>query len=153
MANTYTQIHLQFVFAVKYRDALIKKEWQENSYRYITGIIQQNKHKVLQINGMPDHIHILAGVRPEQSVSSLIQNVKTESTKWINAGKFSRHNFAWQDGFGAFSYDKSQVPDVILYIQNQENHHRKQTFLDEYRQFMDVFGIEWEERYIFTDPQ
>ena len=112
MANSYTQIHIQFVFAVKYRDALINKEWKERLHQYITGIFQNNKHKMLQINSMPDHIHIFIGMRPHQSISSLIQNVKTESSKWIKEQNLCS-NFAWQEGYGAFSYSKSQVDDVF----------------------------------------
>jgi putative transposase len=149
MANTYTQLHVQFVFAVKYRAALIQKEWKDELHKYITGIINPKGHKMLQLNSMPDHIHILMGIRPAESISSLIKNVKTESTKWIKEKKFCASAFAWQEGYGAFSYSKSHVPDVIRYIQNQEAHHKKQTFLDEYRHFLQVFEIEYEEQYIF----
>ena len=122
MANTYTQLHIQFVFAVKYRAALIQKEWKERLHQYITGIFQENGHKLLQINSMPDHIHIFLGLRPNQSISSIIQNVKTESSKWIKNENL-HSSFAWQEGYGAFSYSKSHVQDVIRYIQNQEAHH------------------------------
>src|SRR6187431_2542965 len=145
MANTYTQLHIQLVFAVKYRAALIQKEWKERLHQYITGIFQYNKHKMLQINSMPDHIHILIGMRPHQSISSLIQNVKTESSKWINTERFCPKHFAWQDGYAAFSYSKSQVPDVVRYIQDQEAHHKKETFLDEYKKFLKAFEIDWDE--------
>ena len=151
MANSYTQIHIQFVFAVKYRAATINPDWKERLHPYITGIFQQNKHKMLQINSMPDHIHIFIGMRPNQSISSLVQNVKTESSKWIKEQNFCSYPFAWQEGYGAFSYAKSQVPDVIRYIQNQEIHHRKETFLDEYRKFLAAFEVEWDERYIFKE--
>ena len=150
MANSYTQIHIQFVFAVKYRQALICKEWKERLHQYMTGIFQANKHKMLQINSMPYHVHIFIGLRPHQSISSLIQSVKTESSKWIKEQNLSP-SFAWQEGYGAFSYSKSQVDDVIRYIQNQEIHHRKETFLDEYRKFLKSFEIEWEEQYIFKE--
>lgn len=152
MANTYTQLHIQFIFAVKYRAALIQKGWKDELYKYMTGIFQENGHKMLQINGMPDHIHILIGMRPVQSVSSLIQNIKTESSKWIKGKKFCSSPFAWQDGFGAFSYSKSHVQDVISYIQNQEAHHKKETFLEEYRHFLKSFEIDFEEQYIFKEP-
>ncbi len=151
MPNTYTQIHLQLIFAVKYRQALIDKSWKERLHQYITGIFQQNDHKMLQINSMPDHIHIFIGLRPHQSISALAQNVKTESNKWIKANKFCNKPFAWQDSFGAFSYSKSQVPNVIRYIQNQETHHKKQTFLDEYRHFLNKFEVDWDEKYIFKE--
>ena len=153
MSNTYTQIHIHFVFAVKFRSALIQKEWKNELLKYITGIFQHNNHKVLQINSMPDHIHILIGMRPTQSISSLIQNVKTESSKWINAHKLCKSTFAWQEGYGAFSYSKSQVPDVIRYIQNQELHHKKETFIDEYRHLLNTHEIEFEEQYIFKEPK
>ena len=151
MANSYTQIHIQFVFAVKYRTALIDNEWKGRLYQYLTGIFQENKHKILQINGMPDHVHIFIGMRPHQSVSELIQNVKTESSKWIKAQNLCSYPFAWQEGYGAFSYAKSQVDNVIRYIQNQEIHHRKETFLNEYKTFLTLFGIEWNENYIFKE--
>lgn len=151
MANTYTQIHIQFVFAVKYREALIRNEWKDRLHQYITGIFQQNQHKMLQINSMPDHIHIFIGMRPHQSISALIQNVKTESSKWIKEQSLSPQPFAWQKGYGAFSYAKSQIPVVIRYIQNQEIHHRKEPFLEEYKKFLDAFDIEWEERYVFKE--
>ena len=153
MANTYTQLHIQFVFAVKYRGALISKDWKEKLHKYITGIFQKNGHKLLQINSMPDHIHIFIGMKPTQSISELIQNVKTESSKWIKEEKFCAAAFAWQEGYGAFSYSKSHVPVVIRYIQNQESHHKKETFLDEYKAFLKVFEIEYDEQYIFKQPE
>jgi putative transposase len=151
MSNTYTQIHLQFVFAVKYRSALIHPSWKERLHQYITGIFQHNNHKMLCINSMPDHIHIFVGFRPHQSISSVIQNVKSETTRWIKLQGFSP-SFAWQEGYGAFSYSKSHVPDVIRYILNQEEHHKKQTFLDEYRSFLKAFAVEFDEQYIFKEP-
>jgi putative transposase len=153
MADSYTQIHIQFVFAVKYRGALISVDWKDRLHQYITGIFQENKHKMLQINSMPDHIHIFIGMRPHQSVSSLVQNVKTESSKWIKAQKLCAQPFAWQEGYGAFSYAKSQVHDVVKYIKNQELHHRKETFLDEYKKFLTRFEIEWDGQYIFKEPE
>lgn len=153
MANTYTQLHIQFVFAVKYRAALIHKSWKDELHKYITGIFQANGHKMLQINSMPDHIHILIGMSPTQPVSSIIQKVKTESSKWVKERKFCVFPFAWQEGYGAFSYSKSHVPDVIRYIQNQEIHHQREKFLDEYKHFLKVFDIEYDERYIFKEPE
>ncbi len=153
MANSYTQIHIQFVFAVKYRAALIGNDWKERLHQYITGILQENKHKMLQINSVADHIHIFAGIRPHQSISSLMQNVKTESSKWIKTQGFCPQPFAWQEGYGAFSYSKSQVPDVVRYIANKEAHHKKITFLDEYRKLLTLFEIDWEEQYIFKELQ
>jgi len=151
MANTYTQLHIQLVFAVKYRAALIEKRWKERLHQYTTAIFQHNNHKMLQVNSQPDHIHLLIGLRPDQSISSLVQNVKSESTKWIKDNNLCQSPFAWQEGFGAFSYSKSHLPDVIRYIQNQEVHHQKETFLDEYRKMLNAFEIEWDERYIFKE--
>jgi len=153
MANTYTQLHIQFVFAVKFRKALIQKAWKDELHKYMTGIIQNNGHKMLQINSMPDHIHILIGLRPLQSISSLVQNIKTESSKWIKDKEFCAAPFSWQEGYGAFSYSKSHVDEVVRYIQNQEVHHQKETFLDEYRHFLKVFEVEYEEQYIFKEPE
>lgn len=152
MANTYTQFHIQFVFAVQFRAALIDKKWQDRLHQYITGIVQNNDHKMLQINTMPDHLHMLVGLRPHQGASSLIQNVKTESSKWINDQHLSRSRFKWQNGFGAFSYSKSHVPNVIRYIQNQEKHHQKIEFIDEYKRMLKRFDVEYDERYIFKNP-
>lgn len=110
MSNTYTQLHIQFVFAVKYRAALIQKPWKDELHQYITGIFQANDHKILQLNSMPDHIHILVGMRPTQSISSLVQNVKAESSKWIKDRKFCTASFAWQSGYGAFSLFEEPCP-------------------------------------------
>ena len=153
MANTYTQIHLQVIFAVKKRNALIQNEWKDELYKYITGIIQEQDHKLLAINGMPDHIHVFFGMRPIQSLSTLIQEIKQDSSKWINQKKFIRERFEWQQGFGAFSYSKSQASRVITYVQNQEAHHRKINFLDEYKKFLEKFEIDYDERYIFKPPE
>jgi REP element-mobilizing transposase RayT len=152
MANTYTQLHIQLVFAVKYRASLIQQQWKDKLHGYITGIIQENEHKMVQINSMPDHLHVFVGMRPHQSISSLIQNVKAESSKYIKNNNFCRSAFEWQGGYGAFSYSKSHVQDVIRYIQNQEMHHKKQSFLDEYRGLLKAFDIEYDERYIFKEP-
>jgi len=151
MADTYTQIHVQFVFAVKYRKGLIDKDWKDRLHKYITGIIQANNHKMLSINSMPDHIHILIGMRPTQSISALIQNVKTESSKWIKEQKLNS-NFAWQEGYGAFSYSRSHVSNVIRYIQNQEKHHEKKSFLEEYLTMLEAFEVDYKKEYIFTEP-
>ena len=151
MANTYTQIHIQAVFAVKNRIGLIRKEWQNDLYKYITGIVQTHKHKMLSINGMPDHIHVFFGMRPTQSLSDLMQDIKGSSSKWVNTNKFTKGKFEWQEGYGAFSYSKSQVSNVINYIENQEIHHQRITFLDEYKEFLDKFEIDYDERYLFKD--
>lgn len=152
MANTYTQIHLHLVFAVKYRDGMIQSNWKGELYKYLTGIVQNNKHKLIAINGMPDHIHILIGMRPTQSVSDLLQDIKGSSSKWINEKKFLKTKFEWQEGFGAFSYGNSQIKNVVTYIENQEEHHKKKTFREEYLTFLEKFEVEHDERYIFKDP-
>lgn len=151
MPNTYTQIHIHFVFAVKYRNGIIKAEWKDSLYKYITGIVQNNRHKLLSINGMPDHVHILIGVRPSQSISDLMKDVKQGSSLWINENKLTTCHFEWQEGFGAFSYSKSQIPNVINYIQNQEIHHKKRTFKEEYIDFLEKFEIEYNEKFIFKE--
>jgi REP element-mobilizing transposase RayT len=151
MANTYTQIHIHGIFAVKYRDSVISDRWKEDLYKYITGIVQNNGHKLLSIGGMSDHIHLLFGMRPAQSLSDLMQDIKSGSSKWINDSRLVRGNFAWQEGFGAFSYSKSQISSVIRYIENQEQHHTKKTFLDEYRSFLKIFEVDYKEWYIFKD--
>lgn len=151
MANTYTQIHLQFVFAVKHREGIIASSWKDELYKYITGIVQTNNHKLICINGMPDHIHILVGMRPTQSISDLLQDIKGGSSKWINDKKLVKGKFEWQEGYGAFSYSKSQLKDVIAYIENQEEHHKKKSFRDEYLDFLKKFEIEYDEKYIFKD--
>ena len=149
MANTYTQIHIQCVAAVKYRRSLIKIEWKELLHKYITGIVQNKGHKMIGINSMPDHLHFLFGFRPEQSLSDLMRLVKGESSEWLNNKKMCTSKFRWQEGYGAFSYSKSQIPMIATYIQNQEEHHRKKTFLEEYQEMLDEFEIEYNPLYIF----
>lgn len=151
MPNTYTQIHLQFVFAVKHRHALILSSWKDELYKYITGIVHHNKHQMIAINGTADHIHILIGMRPSQSISELLQDIKGSSSKWINERKFVRGKFEWQEGYGAFSYSKSHLKNVIAYIENQENHHREKVFREEYLEFLNQFEIDYDERYIFKE--
>ncbi|MDP2088502.1 MAG: IS200/IS605 family transposase [Flavobacteriaceae bacterium] len=152
MGNTYTQIHIQFIFAVKFRAGLLNSEWKEELYQYISGIIKSNNHKLLAINGMPDHIHIFVGMRPTQSVSELMQVVKANSSKWINEKKFLKSKFEWQEGYGAFSYSKSHVNKVIDYIKSQETHHNSKSFKEEYLDFLKIFEIDYDERYIFKAP-
>ncbi len=153
MANTYTQIHLQFVFAPKYRTSLILSNWENELYKYLTGIVQANNHKLIVINGMPDHVHMLVGFKATQSIADFMQDVKTGSSKWINDNKFCLGRFEWQSGYGAFSYSKSQLPKVIKYIENQKEHHGKKTFLEEYKLFLEKFEVEYDEKYIFHKPE
>ncbi len=149
MANTYTQIHIHTVFAVQNRLSLIQNLWKDKLYQYIIGIIQNHGHKVLTIGGMPDHIHILFGFRPTESLSTLVQQTKRDSSEWINRNKFVEGHFSWQEGYGAFSYSKSQLTQVSTYIENQETHHKKRTFHEEYKKILSDFGIEYDEKYIF----
>ena len=153
MANTYTQIHIQCVFAVKFRQSAIQSDWKERLHKYITGIVQNNGHKMIAINSMPDHIHIFFGFRPNQSLSDLMRMVKGDSSEWINEQKLTPFLFRWQEGYGAFSYAKSQVKAVALYIENQEEHHRKKTFLEEYKNFLERFEVEYDDRYVFKDME
>lgn len=148
---TYTQIHIQLIFAVKFRDALIQNHWKNELYKYITGIIRHHNHKLLSINGMSDHIHILVGLRPNQALSELVNQIKSNSSKWINEKRFCNVRFEWQKGYGAFSYSKSQVVDVINYINNQEIHHQKKSFKQEYLDFLNKFEIEYNQEYVFND--
>ena len=136
MANTYTQIHIQAVFVVQNRNCIIQRGWKDELYKYITGIVQNNKHKMLAINGMPDHVHILFGFRPSQSLADLMQDIKGSSSKWINEKRFIKAKFSWQEGYGAFSYSKSDLPNVIQYIKNQEEHHKKRSFIEEYEDML-----------------
>jgi REP element-mobilizing transposase RayT len=149
MANTYTQIHIQTVFTVQDRSCIIRKAWENELYKYITGIIQNHGHKVLAINGIPDHIHVFFGMRPNESLSDLMQDVKGDSSKWINKKGLVTGRFSWQEGYGGFSYSKSQVDHVIDYIKDQEIHHRKKTFIEEYLEFLEKFEVPYDERYIF----
>jgi REP element-mobilizing transposase RayT len=149
MANTFTQIHIQTVFAVQNRKCLIHDSWKTELYKYITGIIQNHRHKLLQINGMPDHLHVLFGMRPNQSLSDLMRIVKGESSEWINKKGFLHSKFSWQQGYGVFSYSKSQIPNVIRYIKNQEEQHKKRTFIDEYLDLLKEFQIDYNDCYVF----
>jgi REP element-mobilizing transposase RayT len=153
MANTYTQIHIQCVMAVKYRNSLIQPSWKDQLQKYITGIVQNYGHKMLAINNMPDHLHMFFGFRPNQSLSDLMRIVKSESTKWINDKQFPPAVFNWQEGYGAFSYSRSHVKKITEYVLNQEEHHRKMTFLEEYQIFLNQFEIEYDERYVFKLPE
>ena len=153
MPNTYTQIHIQVVFAVKFRISVIHESWENELYRYISGIVQSNKHKILSINGIPDHLHFLAGMRPSQSISDLMREVKSNSSKWINEKRLTPGRFEWQDGYAAFSYSKKDVPNVIRYIQNQKEHHKSISFLEEYKKFLDEFDIEYDWQYCFKEPE
>jgi putative transposase len=149
MANTYTQIHIQAVFSVQNRDCVIQKTWKDELYKYMSGIISNHGHKVLAINGMPDHVHVFFGMRPTQSLSDVMQDLKGDSSKWINQKGFVIGRFSWQEGYGAFSYSKSHVNAVIEYVKNQEEHHRNKTFIEEYHEFLKKFEVDFDNKYIF----
>ena len=151
MSNTYTQIHIQTVFAVQYREALISPEWNKRLYQYMASIINDQGHKTLAIGGVANHVHLLFGFRPTQSLSSLMMRVKRETSEWINKERLTNFRFQWQEGYGAFSYSKSHVPGVIQYILNQEVHHTKRSFKEEYLDMLRKNEIEFDERYIFED--
>lgn len=151
MANTYTQIYLQFVFAVQDRASLIKDVWKDELYKYITGIVQNNKHKLIAINGMPNHIHIFIGYKPHQLIPDLLQDIKASSSGWINNRGFVNGKFRWQESYGAFSYSHSQIDRVAKYIINQEQHHKKKKFREEYLELLNRFDIDYDDRYILKD--
>jgi len=149
MAGAFSQIYIQVVFAVKDRDFLIKQEWEEELYKYISGIVRNKEQKMLAINGMQDHIHFLIGMKPSCCLSDLIREIKKSSNEFINSGKFSNYKFNWQGGYGAFSYSHSALDNVISYINRQKEHHKKQTFQDEYKAILTKFKIEFKDEYLF----
>lgn len=153
MANTYSQVYIQIVFAVQNRSTLIKEFYRDELYKYITGIVKNNGHLLMAINGMSDHIHILIGLLPNQSISSLVQDIKGSSSKWINQQKFLPTRFSWQQGYGVFSYSRSGIENVIKYINNQKFHHRKKRFRDEYLELLKEFDISYDDRYIFKSTE
>ena len=149
MANTYSQIYIQTVFAVDGRLSLIRPEFKEELYKYITGIVRNSKQKLIAINGMTDHVHILIGLKPAMALADLVQDIKVDSSKFINRKKWVRGRFSWQEGYGAFSYGHSQLDTIIGYIRNQERHHRRRSFKDEYLAWLKKFEIPFEEKYVF----
>ncbi|MDR1198577.1 MAG: IS200/IS605 family transposase [Prevotellaceae bacterium] len=153
MANTYTQIHIHCIFAVQNRISLITESWREKLYKYITGIVQNHGHKMLQIGGMPDHIHVLFGMRPVESLSDLMKAIKGESSEWINKNRLVLGRFSWQEGYGSFSYSKSQLNDVIQYIAHQPEHHKNRDMVTEYIEFLKLFGVKYDEKYVFKPAE
>ncbi len=147
--GTYSQIYIQVVFAVKYRESLIQPVWEDELYKYITGIVRNKGQKMLAINGMPDHIHILIGMKPACCLSDLVREVKKSSNAFIKERGFTSHRFQWQGGFGAFSYSHSSLDNVIRYIMRQKEHHKKQVFKDEYKTFLKNFAVEHKDEYLF----
>ncbi len=149
MANTYSQIYIQIVFTVKGRQNLIKRQNREELHKYITGIVTNRGQKLLSVFAMPDHIHLLVGLKPSLSIADLVRDIKAGSSKFISDNRWVRGKFSWQEGYGAFSYSKSQIDRVIKYISNQEEHHKKETFQKEYLEFLERFGIEYDRKYLF----
>ncbi|CAN5426793.1 hypothetical protein BH18ACI3_BH18ACI3_17310 [soil metagenome] len=149
MANTYSQIYIQIVFAVEGRQNLISQQHREELHKYITGIIQKRSQKMLAIFCMPDHTHILIGLTPPMAISDLVRDIKAGSSKFIHDNRWLHGRFSWQEGFGAFSYSRSQIDTVIKYILNQESHHAKRTLRNEYIGFLNKFEVDYDERYLF----
>jgi putative transposase len=149
MANTYTQMYVHLVFSPKHRQALIKKEWKDDLERYITGIVQMHKHKMLAIGSMPDHIHIFFNYNVNQLIPELVEQIKTSSNTWVRENKLSKFKFEWQKGYGAFSYSLSQLDQVINYVRNQEKHHERVSFKTEYLDLLKKFQIDFKEEYVF----
>ena len=151
MSNTYTQLYIHCVFAVKYRASVIQPEWEERLHKYITGIVQNNGHKLLAINSVHDHLHLLVGLSPTQSISDMMRLVKGDSSEFINKNGFTKTRFQWQDGYGAFSNSQSQVDAVVKYIVNQKQHHSRKNFKDEYLEMLKDYSVDFDEKYIFKE--
>jgi putative transposase len=151
MANTYTQLYFQAIFAVQNRLSLMKPEWKDELFKYISGIIKKNNHKPISINRTSNHIHIFIGYKPHQLIPDLLQDIKGSSSKWINERKLVPGKFQWQAGYGAFTYSHSQIGIVVKYIENQEKHHKRKTFKEEYEEFLKSFDIPYEGKYILKD--
>ncbi len=153
MANTYSRIYIQIVFAVKYRKCLIAPRWEDELHKYISGLVTRKGQKLLAINSMPDHIHILIGMKPNCCLSELVREIKKASTEFINKNNWVPEKFQWQSGFGAFSYDYSGLDRVVKYVRNQKQHHQKVSFRDEYRNVLNDFLIECQQEYLFHEPE
>ena len=149
MPNTFSQLYIQLVFAVKNRQNLIKEPFREKVEKYMCGIASAKKHKPISIYCMPDHLHFLVGLNPDQSIANLVKELKQSSNNFINENKFTGIKFNWQEGYGAFSYSRSHINSVVKYIQNQEEHHRRKTFKEEYIDFLKKFEVGYNEKYLF----
>ncbi|WP_396168003.1 IS200/IS605 family transposase [Flavobacterium sp.] len=151
MANTYHQMYIQAVFAVKYRKAVLHKDWRKDVFAVIGNLINETGCKTIIVNGVEDHVHCFLGLKPTVSISELMKTVKAKSSKYINDNNFLLDRFEWQVGYGAFSYSHSHINRVFKYIENQEEHHRKKSFKEEYLKYLDEYKIPFEERYVFED--
>lgn len=151
MANTYHQVYLQIIFAVKYRNAVIDEKWRSNLLGVIGNLINETGCKTIIINGVEDHVHCLLSLKPTITISELMKTVKAKSSKYINENQLTKSKFSWQEGYGVFSYSQSQIDSVYKYIQNQKEHHQKQSFNKEYLNFLNKFNVQYEEKYIFEE--
>jgi putative transposase len=149
MSGTFSQLYIQIVFAVKGRDNLISKIWKDELCKYISGIIKAKNQKPLIVNGVSNHIHVFVSLNPSMAVSDLVRDIKNNSTKFINEKRFVERKFSWQEGYGAFSYGHSQIKNVYNYINNQEEHHKKRSFREEYLDFLKKFEVKYEDKYLF----
>ena len=150
--NAYTQLYIHVVFAVKYRESLLHSGMREDLHSLIASTLTSNGHKPLAIGGMPDHMHILFGLNPNQAIAQIVKEIKRITSAWINESRFFRGHFSWQNGYGAFSYSRSQLDSIVKYIVNQPQHHMNITFLDEYRDILSKFGVAFNSNYIFYEP-
>ena len=149
MPNTFSQIYLQFVFAVQHRQSLIPQEHKEELHKYITGLVQNRKAKMLAVNCMPDHVHLFVGFKPTVLISDFVKEIKVESNEFINKQNWVKVKFNWQEGYGVFSYSQSQIDAVVKYVLNQEKHHQKRSFKQEYLELLEKFEISFEQRFLF----
>lgn len=149
MAGTYSQIYIQIVFAVNGRENLLQKPWRDEVFKYIAGIVKGKNQKPIIVNGVANHVHLFVGLKPSISVSDLVRDIKNNTSNFINEQKFVRGRFSWQEGFGSFSYSHSQIEQVYQYILNQEEHHKKKSFREEYLDFLQKFDVEYDEKYLF----
>ena len=151
MANTFTQIYIHIVFAVQGRPSVIQRAWKDQLERYITGIVQNRRHKLIIINSQPDHVHMLIGLNPNEALSDLMRDVKSSSSKHVNEQRLIMGRFQWQEGYGAFSCSRSTLPKVIQYIESQAEHHGRNTFGREFRNLLEEYDVKYDEAYLFDD--
>lgn len=149
MSGSYSQIYIQYVFAVKGRENLLHKPWREEVFKYMAGIIKAKNQKPIIVNGVADHVHVFVGLKPAMNIADLVRDIKNNSSNFINEQKWMPGKFSWQEGYGAFSYAHSQIDDVFRYIANQETHHSKRSFRDEYIDFLQKFAVDYNEKYLF----
>jgi REP element-mobilizing transposase RayT len=149
MAGTFSQIYIQYVFAVKGRQNLLQKPWRDDVFKYMSGIIKWKNQKPIIVNGVEDHVHVFVGIKPTMKISDLVRDIKNNSSNFINQQKYIQGKFSWQEGYGAFSYAHSQIENLYQYIANEEEHHKRQTFEKEYLKLLKKFEIEYDERFLF----